>query len=269
MARILALLVVLGFAVTIAQAGVVGIWDCERDNFVANYQTENNWNCGLTWNWRFSKWKQEGTYYCDWSADDLAELDAYLAAGTGDPNTEYVVAVGVYGTSYAGVYKTTGVQTLDSMTDWAEGDRNKEDPPAGVDGATGYLANANGDVKWKTAVQGDAGREVDHFWELPSQKTNTREMAGIWLNGSGTVDNMNTVVLDADLVDWLIDSPYCRGLRFFGTSGGGPDFPENAGVAAIGQWNGGAKLILLEVPEPATMMLLAIGGVGVLLRKKR
>jgi hypothetical protein len=271
----------LGFAVSAAQADtVLAQYFASRDNFNANYHfgqadSECTWNAGATGNWRFSKVQQEGTYYCDWSADDKAALAEAIANWTPSaPGNTLEVMFAISGTSGASAIKDAHVQTLDSYTDWVEGANDRATPTPGQTGACDAYAvydgtNPGSSTQWQTAVQGNARQPVDQFWDLPSQYTNTQDIMG-WKNGPSD-DDLNTVVLDSDLVSWLLGgSPYCRGLRFWQD---GYDGTENAGCAAIGQWGGlgssGGRLMLVEVPEPASMALLVIGGVGVLLRKKR
>ena len=262
MARILTVLAVLGLAVSLAPAEtVVGQWNCERDNFNVNYSPgETDWNAGLTWNWRYSKVQQEGTYYCDWSYDALEELEQLLAAGPADPNNWLEVRFGIYGTSGASATKVSQLQTLDSVTDWAEGQDNRGPSTGGAANDFAVGPAPGGTVPWVDA----ATQQPAVFWNLSSAFTNSVPMLG-WKNGP-EVANMNQVVLDPPLVMHLIGSQYNRGLRAFQMDWDGT---ENAGCAAIGQWDGGGKLLLVEVPEPATMLLLGVGGLGVLLRKKR
>ncbi|HET6430095.1 MAG TPA: PEP-CTERM sorting domain-containing protein [Phycisphaerae bacterium] len=264
MARILMLLAVLGFAVSLAPAETeIMVIHPDRDNFNVNYSGETNWNAGGTNSWRVGKGQQEGTYYCDYSYDNLQLLkdamDNFVPSAPGNWLEVRLLSVG---NGYQSTVKTTSVETLDSQTDWIEGTNDR-----GISTLGASNDNAAVGVPWVTAT----GAQVT-FWNLPSAYLNSTTYVGwrsrIYDAGVLVQDGDNEITLDMPLVMHLINEPNCRGLRMFG-HWDGPGAEENAAIATRTQWSTGAMLRLVEVPEPATMVLLTLGGLGVLLRKKR
>jgi hypothetical protein len=167
-----------------------------KDNFNDTLAPTTNW--GSSSNKRFAKDHQETTWYGDWSEADLQELEALLATPPPAGWWYEVYFQASTAESWAQHCKETFVPEIAaffSTTDWTE-------TGASNDYADGFTL-----TRW----DGDPNKT---FWNL-AEIENTAPCVGNWENAStGPGDiKWNSALLDAAVIDALINDPLCRGLR--------------------------------------------------------
>jgi hypothetical protein len=276
MRKTLLIVSVVGLLASVAQADLmIASFRCARDNFNVNYPGETLWNCGGTTNWRHNKAKQEGTYYADWAEQDLMELELLMSVPPPAPYTGYEVRYVVAPTGGTGVTRCY-LETLNSETDWEENTANR----VAGDGACNDFADqlvipGLTQLPW---IRTTDGAPVP-FWDLVGIVNSDDYLdggLGPWIftivpdwNNQADVDSMPQITLDLPVLQDLMYNPENRGLRAYNNWDAGAD--HNAPLAALGQWGGtgGARLVLYAVPEPASLTLIGLGGLGLLLRRRR
>jgi len=258
---ILAFVAVVALCANLSQAGPRITAQCSQDNFNMNYPGETGMNKGGSGVYRFAKAKQEGTWYADWSYDDKAALKAGMAAWAAEGGVygvdywvQFEIATGPYGV-HGGKLFTPGISVFFADGPWAElqaaNDFRAVDtstvPPTMIRWAY------NPDQTWKK------------FWDL-TEILNSAPVVGNWDQASiPAVYCWNRAVVDQAVIDALVNDPTAMGLRAVDWLG--QWYNDNA--MAKGQWGGGGRGRLLLVPEPATMLLIGVGAVGLMLRRRR
>lgn len=263
MRKALTIAAVIGLIAPLAMAQdlLVATYAVERDNFnIKNTSLNDGHGC----NGRWAKADGDATHYADWSEADLQDLKALIASAPPAGYTGYEVRYAFTG-AFGGFQLLWQVQfgAFASTNDWNPDESGDNRAPALNTGASDLMADDQLAVQLPWVDPG-TGAPVT-FWGLP-ELTNSVPFIG-WRpsTGPGDVDHLQAVV-DQAVLDALIDDPLVRGLRCHSTE------YFNEQVYARGQWGtstAAAKLLVYAVPEPASLLLVAFGGVGLLLRKKR
>jgi hypothetical protein len=289
MKKALAILAVLGLASASAYGGSM-IYSCTRDAGLHQAGGEQHSNAGGAGNVRVGKGgpglagSQEMVVF-QW--DNHAEIAAWMeaeAVATGYTDLADAVANGavtvnfiVAAPSWQGDQpaKRVNVQTVWSENDWTEGDGpnnfaeyNWTTPSAATFlHAQDMIPLSAGAIDW---VDPSSGLSVP-FRNLPGMP-NSQKIMGLFATPDPGNVVWNQVTLDTatwqDLI--LHQNPFnypCVGLA---TSGDGWGNRDNDQIYLREQWGGTADPSLyIAIPEPATMLLVGAGVVGLVLRKKR
>jgi hypothetical protein len=258
MKKAFAIVAVICLASAVSYGDLVAAFTVARDNANDTLAPTQCW--GSASNKRHAKDKQETTWYGDWTEQDLQEVKALITGPTPTPGYWWEVTLCFVGVTWDNPNPnlTAIVETLDTTNDWNEGVNGL------LTGACDSFADGVTATPWADVVAGP----VNSFWNLNPALVNSQMLLGhVPAVDPSTVccDYGNHVQLDMPLVMHLIDDPNCRGLRTWSEGW------FNEQVYHLGQWgtSAAAKLCVYEVPEPATMLLIAVGGAGLLLRRKR
>jgi len=265
MKKSLAILTVLCLfaSVSVGAELLVTRYPVDRDNFKDT--STPMYNYGRKCNARWAKDKQEVTHYADWTEDQLLDLEAALAQPLppGD-YTAWEVRYAFTGVSWEGPNPASVIWfgAFSSATDWVNDEAPDNTGPNLDVGACDAYADSVPvpEVNWIDPVSGLAVS----FWGLP-ELTNSVPFVGFVPTVPVNFGNM-AVVVDPPVLAALIGDPNVRGLRCWS------DLWNNHQVYARGQWGdpgAAAALELWAIPEPATMLLRGLGGVGLVLRKRR
>jgi hypothetical protein len=267
MQRVIAILAVIGLVGAAASAALapqlVVRYKADRDNCNISGSPLENW--GQAPDGRMAKWKQENVY-ADWSEADLMDLEAMLASPPPAPYTAWEVRYATTNPNWGipgGIDPNfhAFVEVFYSGNDWVEGDGPKYGP--GTFGACDSFAEKSAQVPW---TDPGTGAPVS-FWGCPAMQNS---IPVSYFDGNtvpGGPEYMTNVALDIPLVLDLILNPHARGIRTWTNAR-----DQNHNAYMRGQWGipGVAPALeLYAVPEPATMLLIGLGGLGLLLRKKR
>ena len=242
MKRSLAILVVLAVAsVALADTCVCYDFVCAKDT---GQRAGSGANYGADCNHKFAKWKQENIA-ADWDEATKQEIAAILASPPPAPCTswqvEFRLTLPCWTANSAGGVAWTEI--FYNSVPWDE--------------------MTNTDTLAATAVPWDSGT----FWGQPALM-NSQPIVGFWCTPAPSDPLYQTgVVLDPPLVQDLLTNSQCQGIRTWSNVA---DY--NHQTYLRGQWGmpGVAPILrVCAVPEPATMLLIAVGGFGMLLRRKR
>lgn len=297
MRKALVILAVIGMFASVGMAGPLQVarFPCARDNF--NDASNPLANSGAACNDRWCKPWERAIHYADWSEADLMEIEAILASPVPAPYDAWEVRFATTGATWEapgpGVVIWFGAFL--SATDWVEGNGDAGNGVAGdgTGASHSYAQCSNPTVCDATSIDWVCSNDLVSACDFRSwpvapcgpglglnQWTNSVPFVGFRPStGPGDLDT-NQAVVDlgpGGTLDILINDPLCRGLRagIDGTMNMDP-VPAQAGyneqIYARGQWGtpgAAAALLVYAVPEPATLLLIAVGGIGLVLRKRR
>jgi hypothetical protein len=266
MRKALAIVAVVALSASVASAGpmMVSSWVCDRDN--SNDSSSPLLNYGRKCNARWAKDKQETTHYADWSEEQLMEIEVALAGPPPDPYDAWEVRYAFTGVTWEGPNPANVVWfgAFQSGVDWVNDEAcDNAGPFAGV-GACHLYSNDAGGAAVPWTLPGGGG-PVANFWALPELTNSVPFVGYVPSTGPGDAYLMR-VPVDPPVLNLLINDPDTRGLRCWS------DQWNNHQVYYRGQWGCpgvAARLELWAVPEPATLLLIGLGGVGLVLRKRR
>jgi hypothetical protein len=266
MQRVIAILAVIAIAgpAFALDPLLVARYKAARDNCNITYAPgTDNW--GLAPDGRIAKWKSENIY-ADWSEQDLYELEAQLAVPPPAPYTALEVryALTCPGWGIPGGIDPNFhafVEIFASGNDWVEGDGHKT--TVGTFGACDLWADKGPSLPWTDPGTGAAVT----FWGCPAVMNSIPMSYFDGNTAPGGPVYLTNVALDLPLVLQLIQDPMVRGIRTWTNVK-----DQNHNGYMRGQWGIPGVCPALEIwaiPEPATMLLVGLGGIGLVLRKRR
>jgi len=212
MKQALAVLVVLGLAVS----GVLADdFYLNRDNGI-NYDTAYD-NQGAVSDVRTAKWGCKEAYIMDL---DTAAILSFMG---GNPISDYTFTLYIMPSSgWPATPAAVGVQTINSNTDWAEGNDTSRFNSFGWTEGTAAATSEYAQTYWKdvggtptldtplcVAWQLEDGTPQSAFRDMPANFTNSVSLSG----SSSDHGSYISVVLDQNLVNDLLNNAKNRGLR--------------------------------------------------------
>lgn len=235
-------------------------------------------------------WREDSSFY-DW---DTAAIESFIGANGGTAMVSKVV-FGVYpGTLWGRDLvnpDTVGIKVygLQSQTDWMEGNGTSIWTNWNWTLGTAAVTENRAQAMWRWNDGGTPGITTDDFKELDP-------MSQDWIDVGGTARDLrdpqmwpiqNAKDLIAPAAGWAVGTPvevdldpaFVADLLGNGMNRGivlweNADLPhpDDNWQAHMKEWGGGARAAYIRVemiPEPATMVLLGLGGLGMLIRRKR
>ena len=264
MKKSLVLLAVVGLLASVCSAEQVMLKvTCARDNF--NLTNAPGQNCGHKCNARWAKGKQE-TMYCDWEEQDVEEILLMIQTPPPAPFTGWEVRFATTGVGWDAPDPNAIIYfgAFDSGLDWNANESCDNAACANQAGACDSFSDdtAGANIPWTLCDMSP----VPSFWQLP-ELTNSVPFLGFNPSpGPATVDT-NQAVVDLAVLQKLAYDPCTRGLRCWSN-----EYP-NFQIYARGQWGcpgpAAPALLVVAVPEPTTMLMIGLGGLGMLIRRKR
>jgi hypothetical protein len=128
-----------------------------------------------------------------------------------------------------------------------------------------YLAPQNASVLWQCYDT----RNGNIPWKNNSGQADTIENADYWLGGSGSTWDGETLVISlnvAEVQNWIAGATPNNGMRLEGNKTSVPYF---YGSGAANQADRPTLIIEADAPEPAGLVLLTVGAIGLLSKRRR
>ena len=266
MKKVLAALCVVGLVATVATAQV---FPTTRDSFILGHSAEMNVGGGLVTGQRMAKAANQHFQVFDF---DFAGLNAYIAA-----NPTIPVTINVYYSGGGADAQTIQVRAFNAVNDWTEGDQTGAWTNFGWTMGTKQVLRHYAGGVWHVNDNGTPATTGDDFQEIDAAASDLWDPgdSSKWLEDlSHTQNGADLTIVDSSVAGFLsvdLDAAFLTALQdadlkgiyvttasWANASGRSREYGSVAEFAAF-----------IEVPEPFSLSLLGLGGLGLLIRRKR
>ena len=266
MKNVLAALCVVGLVASVASAQV---FPTTRDSFILGHSSEMNIGGGLVTSQRMAKAGNQHFQVFDF---DFAGLNAYIAA-----NPTVPVRFNAYYTGGGADAQQIQVRAFNAVNDWTEGDQTAAWTNFGWTMGTKQVLRHYAGGVWHVNDNGTPTSTGDDFQEIDAAASDLWNPADSneWLEDLAYTQNgADLTIVDASVAGFLsveLDAAFLTALQDGDLKGiyVTTDSWANASGRSREYGSVAAFAAFIEVPEPFSMTLLGLGGLGLLIRRKR